>query len=206
MLGGRQWPLARRQGEIRATMSPSLCCRKPLMNTRPAIDATCPAPIHALPSSCHATSSSHSIAAWNHFTIHATEEVILANARALVDTGLAEMGYDLVQLDAGSLVARDEDTGRLVPNTTLFPNGLRHLSDALRRMGLRFGMYTDISGHTCSFNPDTGSKGSYDIDAASFAEWGADYVKVRSPPPLAASLACSTAFPAHRGIFVVVVG
>ena len=71
--------------------------------------------------------------------------MILANAQALVDTGLAELGYDLVQLDAGSLVARDEDTGRLVPNATLFPHGLRHLSDALRRMGLRFGMYASIT-------------------------------------------------------------
>ena len=38
--------------------------------------------------------------------------------------------------------------------------------------------YTDVSGHTCSFNPNMGSKGSYDIDAVTFAEWGADYVKV----------------------------
>ena len=50
---------------------------------------------------------------WNHFTIHATEDVIMGNARALVSTGLARLGYTLVQLDAGSLVARDA-RGRLV--------------------------------------------------------------------------------------------
>jgi hypothetical protein len=45
-------------------------------------------------------------------------------------------------------------------------------------MGLHFGLYTDISGHSCSFNPNIGSQGSYSLDAQSFADWGADYVKV----------------------------
>jgi alpha-galactosidase len=114
---------------------------------------------------------------WNHFTIHASEEMILDNARALVSTGLHSVGYNLVQLDAGSLVARDA-TGRLVPNATLFPNGLKNLSQQLHGMGLQFGVYTDISGHSCSFNPNIGSMGHYDLDAKTFAEWGADYVKV----------------------------
>lgn len=33
---------------------------------------------------------------WNHFTIHATEDIILANAKALVTTGLHKLGYNLV--------------------------------------------------------------------------------------------------------------
>ena len=74
---------------------------------------------------------------WNHFTIHADESVIMDNARALVSTGLAKLGYRLVQLDAGSLVARNQ-TGYLIPNATLFPSGLRHLSERLHGACARF--------------------------------------------------------------------
>ena len=88
-----------------------------------------------------------------------------------------------MQLDAGSLVARNA-SGHLVPNATLFPGGLRRLAERLRSMGLGFGVYTDISGHTCSYNPNTGSgpgngpPNHYDLDADTFASWGADYIKV----------------------------
>ena len=44
---------------------------------------------------------------------------------------------------------------------------------------MKFGVYSDVSGHTCSYNPNTGSLGSYEIDAKTFAEeWKADYIKV----------------------------
>ena len=45
-------------------------------------------------------------------------------------------------------------------------------------MNLRFGVYSDVSGHTCSYNPNIGSKGSYELDARTFADWHADYVKL----------------------------
>ena len=43
---------------------------------------------------------------------------------------------------------------------------------------MKLGVYTDLSGHTCGNGPGTGSKGHYDIDAATFKEWQADYLKV----------------------------
>ena len=62
-------------------------------------------------------------------------------------------------------MTHNDDAGRLVPNATLFPNGLKHLGEQLKAMGLKFGLYTDISGHSCSFNPDIGSMGKSDNSA-----------------------------------------
>ena len=63
-------------------------------------------------------------------------------------------------------------------NSHRYPSGIRNLSDALHSMNLNLGVYTDLSGHTCGNGPGTGSKGHYDLDAQTFAEWGADYLKV----------------------------
>eukprot|EP00930_Biecheleria_cincta_P039969 TRINITY_DN27423_c0_g2_i1.p1 TRINITY_DN27423_c0_g2~~TRINITY_DN27423_c0_g2_i1.p1 ORF type:complete len:456 (-),score=61.16 TRINITY_DN27423_c0_g2_i1:65-1432(-) len=114
---------------------------------------------------------------WNRFGLQANEQDIIETARALLSTGLADLGYKYVNIDAGYLAARDS-TGKLIVTKSRYPSGIKHLGDTLHAMGLKLGVYTDISGHTCGDGPGTGSKGHYDLDAATFAEWGADYLKV----------------------------
>ena len=114
---------------------------------------------------------------WNFFGTSATEADVRDTAAALEQTGLRALGFDTVNIDAGS-VDRDPTTGRLVPSKHRFPSGLRNLSDYLHIAGFRFGAYNDISGHTCGNGPAAGSLHHYDLDAATFAhEWQVDYLK-----------------------------
>ena len=114
---------------------------------------------------------------WNFFATTANETHVHDIAIALETTGLKALGYDTVNIDAGSLV-RDPQTGKLSGNKARFPHGLRNLSDFLHGAGFKFGAYNDISGHTCGNGPAAGSLHHYEADAATFAhEWQVDYLK-----------------------------
>eukprot|EP00658_Telonema_sp_P-2_P010330 TRINITY_DN13894_c0_g1_i2.p1 TRINITY_DN13894_c0_g1~~TRINITY_DN13894_c0_g1_i2.p1 ORF type:complete len:196 (+),score=44.76 TRINITY_DN13894_c0_g1_i2:61-648(+) len=114
---------------------------------------------------------------WNCFALNSNEDGVLANARALISTGLHNVGFEYINIDAGYLAGRDS-AGRLIVNSDRYPSGIRHLADTLHSMGLKLGVYTDLSGRTCGNGPGTGSKGHYEMDAQTFADWGADYLKV----------------------------
>ena len=88
----------------------------------------------------------------------------LARARSLslarapspsAETGLRALGFDTINIDAGSL---DRTVaGELIGSPSRFPAGLRNLSDFLHAAGFKFGAYNDISGHTCGNGPASGS-------------------------------------------------
>ena len=76
--------------------------------------------------------------------------------------------------DCWSLKQRDKN-GRLQPDPEKFPNGMKAVADALHEMGFKFGMYGCAGTLTCDGYP-----GSFDheyVDAATFAEWGVDFLK-----------------------------
>lgn len=103
---------------------------------------------------------------------------MLELADALVTTGLADAGFTTINLDAGwKANERDALTGRLIPNHTKFPEGMRWLSDQLKVRNLSLGIYTDISNLTCG-DQGQGSAGHYAMDAQTFAAWGIRYLKV----------------------------
>ena len=57
------------------------------------------------------------------------------------------------------------------------PNsGAQALGDHMHAQGVRFGTYTDEGWTTCKHYP--GSQGHEEVDAATFAAWGVDYLKV----------------------------
>jgi len=115
---------------------------------------------------------------WNYFNDAVNDTLVRALADSLVSTGLAAAGFRTLNIDAGYLSGRDA-SGRLIVDSRRYPSGIRNLSDTLHAMGLLFGVYTDLSGHTCGDGPDTGSLGHYKADAAMFAhEWQVDYLKV----------------------------
>ena len=107
-----------------------------------------------------------------------TEQVILDNAKKLVSTGLAKLGFRYVNIDAGAYLSeRNQSTMKIMENRHTFPHGLRYVSDTLHQQGLLFGLYTDLSDHTCGTGP--GSLGHYERDAQQFAhDWRIDYLKV----------------------------
>ncbi len=112
---------------------------------------------------------------WNTFGPNISESLIMETADAMVERGLKDAGYEYVVIDdCWSLKKRDEN-GRLVADPEKFPHGMKYLSDYIHSKGLKFGMYTCAGTMTCATYP-----GSYDhefIDAATFAEWGVDYLK-----------------------------
>lgn len=102
--------------------------------------------------------------------------LILDQAQALVDTGLAAKGYDTVTVDdCWSTMARDADGG-LTADTSKFPGGMADLGTQLHSMGLKFGIYGDIGTTTCGGFP--GSWGHFQQDADLFASWGVDFIKL----------------------------
>lgn len=112
---------------------------------------------------------------WNTFGKDINEWLIFDTADKITETGLAALGYEyLVIDDCWSLKERDEN-GRLVPDPEKFPHGMKAVADYVHSRGLKFGMYSCAGNLTCAGYP-----GSFEhefTDAATFAEWGVDFLK-----------------------------
>ena len=138
---------------------------------------------------------------WNAFNSDVDEEKVLASAKALVDSGLARLGYRYVNIDDGWWLKRRQPDGRLIIRTARFPSAatgtdpsFRPLTDRLHAMGLKAGIYSDIGRNSCGqiYTPDfknqpegtvaereVGLYGHVDQDIRLFfAEWNFDLIKV----------------------------
>jgi len=111
---------------------------------------------------------------WNTFGPHISEQDICQTADALVDSGLAALGYRYVVID-DFWEADARIDGKLTWNPTTFPAGIPALADYIHSKGLSFGIYSCAGTHTCGSKP--ASFRYEDIDARTFAEWGVDYLK-----------------------------
>ncbi|NMP37073.1 MAG: glycoside hydrolase family 27 protein [Clostridiales bacterium] len=113
---------------------------------------------------------------WNTFGEEISDSVIRETADAMVDLGLRDAGYEyLVIDDCWSKRERDPESGKIVPDENKFPNGMKAVSDYVHSKGLKFGMYSCAGTRTCADYP-----GSFDhefLDARTFAEYGADFLK-----------------------------
>ena len=69
-----------------------------------------------------------------------------------------------------------DPTGVQIANPQRFPSGMKHLADALHQKGLRFGVYSARCRYTCQ--KFAGSFGHEVADAAQWASWGVDYLKL----------------------------
>ena len=112
---------------------------------------------------------------WNRFGCNVDETLIRETADAMVETGMRDAGYTYLVIDDCWQVERAAD-GRIVADPERFAGGVKAPADYVHAQGLLFGLYTDIGPKTCAGRP--GSAGFFDIDAATYAEWGVDYVKV----------------------------
>lgn len=113
---------------------------------------------------------------WNAFGSKNNEALTKAMADAMVDLGLAELGYKYVVLDDGCYKSERVD-GLLSNETIKFPSGFKALSDYIRSKGLKFGMYNDIGTHLCAGSA-VGTCGFEDVDTRSYMDWGVDFIKV----------------------------
>ena len=124
---------------------------------------------------------------WNHWYAHynrITDEMVRQAADVLISSGMADVGYQYVNIDDCWMNApknndplrvgplRDED-GNIVPNKH-FPD-MKGLTDYVHSKGLKTGIYTSPGPFTCG-----GFEGSYGHeaqDAQQFADWGFDFLK-----------------------------
>ncbi|MDR1733657.1 MAG: glycoside hydrolase family 27 protein [Oscillospiraceae bacterium] len=112
---------------------------------------------------------------WNTFARNINEDVVLESAKAMVNRGFKDAGYEYVVIDdCWSLMERDSDK-RLVADPAKFPHGMKWLADQIHALGLKFGMYSCCGTRTCANYP---SSFDYEfIDAQTFADWGVDFLK-----------------------------
>jgi len=109
------------------------------------------------------------------------EEEVRAVADAMVESGMASVGFEYVLLDDCWGDGRDAE-GNIYPDPARFPSGMQSLADYVHSKGLKLGLYTDAGLYTCSTggrdHQIPGSYGHYQQDANTYASWGIDYVKM----------------------------
>jgi alpha-galactosidase len=105
-----------------------------------------------------------------------TEAEILTSARELVRTGLAADGYDTVVIDDCWMARTRSASGALLADPATFPDGIAYVASVVHRLGLKLGIYASAGTATCAGRP--GSYGHYTQDAATFASWGVNFVKL----------------------------
>ncbi|CAM5635946.1 alpha-galactosidase [Streptomyces avidinii] len=120
---------------------------------------------------------------WAHYMCDIDEAKVVANADALVATGLAAKGYDTVTVDDCWMTKSRDADGNLVVDTEKFPHGMAWLGEYLHARKLKFGIYEDAGHLTCerypgSGSPEGGGPDHYARDARQFASWAVDYVKM----------------------------
>ncbi len=111
---------------------------------------------------------------WNAFGLEINSTIVMAVADSMVAKGMADAGYEYIVIDDGWQIDRDEN-GRIIADSTRFPEGIKYVADYVHSKGLKFGIYTCCGIKTCGGRP--GSFGYEMIDAKTYAEWGVDFIK-----------------------------
>jgi alpha-galactosidase len=89
---------------------------------------------------------------------------VLQIASAIVSSGLRDVGYEYVNLDAGVWSPNRTASGEMQPDPAKFPSGMKSLADKLHAMKLKLGVYINLgTDHaTCG---RLGAYGHYAQDA-----------------------------------------
>ena len=112
---------------------------------------------------------------WNLFRNKINEDLIYETAKAMRDSGLAECGYQYVNIDDCWQSSMRDENGRLQGDLVSFPSGIKSLVERVNSLGLKLGIYSSNGTLTCEDLP--ASLGNEAIDADTFAEWGVEYFK-----------------------------
>ena len=138
---------------------------------------------------------------WNAFRTNVDEGKYLSVASALIDKGMADVGYEYIVIDDGWWEGRTAQ-GDLRIRTNIFPSARTNFGqtsfspfvDRLHALGLKVGIYTDIGRNVCSQfwdanspNLPVGSVSAREVGTFGhqmedarlfFSKWHFDYIKV----------------------------
>ncbi len=121
---------------------------------------------------------------WNCFASSVSEKKVRSAAEAMIKSGLAEHGWNYINIDDywetkpgsddSTLQGNPRDAeGNINPNKR-FPD-MKALGDFIHENGLKMGIYSSPGPLTCG--GCTASFGHEEQDAQSYAKWGVDYLK-----------------------------
>ncbi len=124
---------------------------------------------------------------WNDWYTHydrVTDQVVRQAADAMIASGMADFGYQYVNIDdcwmtkpgatAPELKGEPRDAQGAIRSNGRFPD-MKALTDYIHAKGLKAGIYTSPGPLTCA--DFTATYQHEEIDARKFAEWGFDFLK-----------------------------
>lgn len=122
---------------------------------------------------------------WNHYRANINEDIIKAQADAMVSLNLTEFGYQYINIDDGFYGGRDAQ-GRIVSHPSRFPSGMKNLASYIHSRGLKAGIYSDAGINTCasywdkdSIGVGMGLFGFEFTDLKTYLnDWDYDFIKV----------------------------
>jgi alpha-galactosidase len=119
---------------------------------------------------------------WNTYGCAVDENLVKAQADAMVSSGMRDAGYRYVVVDDCWQAPQRDAAGDLQPHPDRFPSGIRALADHVHDRGLKLGIYGSPGTKTCGQLVDgypgaSGSAGHEEQDARRFADWQVDYLK-----------------------------
>jgi hypothetical protein len=131
---------------------------------------------------------------WNSFSNNINSDIAVAQAKAMISTGMHKAGYQYINIDEGWWLGKRDASGNIVVDPKAWPaikpgeraGDMANIVRYIHSLGLKAGIYTDAGRDGCgTFSPDLGpgypgegSEGHYEQDFLQFAKWGFDYVKV----------------------------
>lgn len=140
---------------------------------------------------------------WNIYASKVTQELVLANAKAMANSGLIEHGWTYMNIDDVWQGKRGGEFYAILPDSSTFPN-MQSLCDEVHNLGLKIGIYstpwTESYGHHIGgssqnveglfektkenisrnkklFPYAIGQYTFWDKDVKQWAKWGFDYLK-----------------------------
>jgi Alpha-galactosidase len=140
---------------------------------------------------------------WNIYATKVTQELVLANAKAMASSGLIDHGWSYMNIDDVWQGKRGGKYNGIMPNDSTFPD-MQSLCDGVHSLGLKIGIYStpwvESYGHHIGGSA-MNSEGTFertkeniprnkkqlpyaigeykfwDNDVKQFASWGFDYLK-----------------------------
>ncbi len=112
---------------------------------------------------------------WNTFKNVINQDLLFEIANIMREKGLIDAGYSYLNIDDNWISSKRDNEGRLQGDLTTFSLGMEAVIKKLNAYGVKVGLYTSNGTHTCEDLPS--SLGREEIDAKTFAKWGAEYFK-----------------------------
>ncbi|KAJ8693954.1 hypothetical protein PTI98_008891 [Pleurotus ostreatus] len=112
---------------------------------------------------------------WNAFHCEINETVVAAAAVRMKTLGLTDFGYEFVNIDDCYSEKQRNKDGDIVADPVRFPSGMRNLTDFIRTLGLKSGIYSDAGWYTCAGYPGSFQNERRDIKL--FQDWGFEFLK-----------------------------